>query len=403
MRGRGDRFGLALALGLAAWSALPLAQERLTIPPLTDQPGQPAVEAYWFPAPARVTGGKPAPVVVGLHGCSGALDSRLRLAGRYHELAEWLNREGYHVLFPESFASRGLKSICETPNRERTVHEADRRADVYAAAAWLKARADVDASRLAVLGWSHGAQTVLHTIDRSAPFVASRPLPFRAAVAYYPGCSAILKQNDYALATPLLLMVGENDDWTPAAPCRELVARLSTTAAAPVEFAAYPDSYHGFDGTAELRRRGGVGNSRSGTAMVGGTPAARAASRERLFDYLAARLERPLRLTSGERFGAHAFRVPPASDFAALADVAAVPGGEQARERYARFLNLPKPRAFALSAAGAGYASGDSADAIRQVLAACPEKQRCALYAVDDAVVWQADPKQRAQEAVPQP
>ena len=137
--------------------------------------------------------------------------------------------------------------------------------------------------------------------------------------------------------------------------------------------------------------------------MVGGTPAARAASRERLFDYLAARLERPLRLTSSERFGIHAFRVPPASDFAALADVAAVPGGEQARERYARFLTLPKPRAFALSAAGAGYASGDSADAIRQVLAACPEKQRCALYAVDDAVVWQADPKQRAQEAVPQP
>lgn len=121
---------------------------------------------------------------------------------------------------PESFASRGLKSICETPNRERTVHEADRRADVYAAAAWFKARADVDASRLAVLGWSHGAQTVLHTIDRSAPFVASRPLPLRAAVAYYPGCSAILKQNDYALATPLLLMVGENDDWTPAAPCQ---------------------------------------------------------------------------------------------------------------------------------------------------------------------------------------
>ena len=58
---------------------------------------------------------------------------------------------------------------------------------------------------------------------------------------------------------------------------------------------------------------------------------------------------------------------------------------------------------WSLSAAGAGYASGDSADAIRQVLAACPEKQRCALYAVDDAVVWQADPKQRAQEAVPQP
>lgn len=396
----------ALALTLSLWSALPFAQERLTLAPLADVPGRPAVEAFWFPAPASVTGGKPAPVVIGLHGCSGALDSRHRLAGRYHELAAWFNREGYHVLFPESFASRGLKSICETPNRERTVHEADRRADVYAAAAWLQARADVDAGRLVVLGWSHGAQTVLHTIDRSAPFVAARPSPFRAAVAYYPGCSAILKQPDYALGTPLLLMIGEDDDWTPAAPCRELNARLQTLpagASAPLEFVTYPDSYHGFDGTAELRRRGSVGNSRSGTAMVGGTPAARVASRERLFDYLAARLDRPLRLSSAERFGVHAFRVPPGSDFAALENVAAVPGNAQAKERYARFLQLPKPRAFALSDAGGGYVSGESVDAIRQVLAACPEKQPCALYAVDDAVVWQADPARRARQAEAQP
>ena len=243
---------------------------------------------------------------------------------------------------------------------------------------------------------------MLHSIDRSAPFVSGRAQPFRAAVAYYPGCTAISQNAAYALTTPLLLMIGENDDWTPAAPCHNLTQRLQqlpAAASAPVEFVSYPDSYHGFDGTAEQRRRGGVGNSRSGTAMVGGTPAARAASRERLFDYLAQQLDRPLRLSAAERFGVHAYRVPAASGFATLEKVDAVPGNAQARERYARFLTLPKPRAFALSEVGGGYASGDTADAIRQALAACPEKQQCALYAVDDQVVWTADPAQRVRQA----
>ena len=393
-------YGLLMACGLAVFPAA--AQQRVQIPPLPEASGQPAVDAYWFPAPAEVTGGHPAPVVIGLHGCSGALDSRHRLIGRYHEMATWLNREGYHFLAPESFASRGLKSICETPNRSRTVNEPERRADVYAAVAWLQARGDVDASRMVLMGWSHGAQTVLHSIDRSAPFVSGRAQPFRAAVAYYPGCTAISQNAAYALTTPLLLMIGENDDWTPAAPCRNLTQRLQQLPAAtsaPVEFVSYPDSYHGFDGTAEQRRRGGVGNSRSGTAMVGGTPAARAASRERLFDYLAQQLDRPLRLSAAERFGVHAYRVPAASGFATLEKVDAVPGNAQARERYARFLTLPKPRAFALSEVGGGYASGDTADAIRQALAACPEKQQCALYAVDDQVVWTADPAQRVRQA----
>ena len=397
--------GLIL-LSCAFFTGPATAQEQLKIPPLPGDAALPAIDAYWFPAPERATGGAPAPVVIGLHGCSGALDSRHRLLGRYHEMAIWLNREGYHFLAPESFSSRGLKSICETPNRARTVTEADRRADVYAAVAWLRTRSDVDARRIVVLGWSHGAQTVLHSIDRSAPFVAGQAQPFRAAVAYYPGCTAISQNPAYALSAPLLLMIGENDDWTPAAPCRDLTARLAklpASASAPVEFVSYPDSYHGFDGTAEQRRRGGVGNSRSGTAMVGGTPAARTASRERLFDYLAEQLDRPLRLSSGERFAVHAYRVPAASGFAPLQDAAAVPGNAQAQERYVRFLSLPKPRAFALSESGGGYVAGDSADAIRQALAACPEKQRCALYAVDDSVVWADDPARRMRTAQPAP
>ena len=173
-----------LALSLACGSGG--AQERVSISGLpggAESPGAPALEAYWFPAPAEATGGRAAPVVIGLHGCSGAFDSRGQLASRWREYARWFNREGYHFLVPESFASRGLKSICETHVSQRTVSESDRRSDVFAALGWLAARPDVDARRLALVGWSHGAQTVMHTVDRSSAFVSAQSHPPRAAVA----------------------------------------------------------------------------------------------------------------------------------------------------------------------------------------------------------------------------
>ena len=39
----------------------------------------------------------------------------------------------------------------------------------------------------------------------------------KAAVAYYPSCSA---QFDRDVAVPLLILIGDKDDWTPAADCR---------------------------------------------------------------------------------------------------------------------------------------------------------------------------------------
>ena len=64
-----------------------------------------------------------------------------------------------------------------------------------------------------------------------------------------------------------------------------------TTTAPPVEFAAYPDSYHGFDGTEAVRLRTDI---RSGVNPAGvhqgGNPEARAQALARLDAFWASTL-----------------------------------------------------------------------------------------------------------------
>jgi dienelactone hydrolase len=181
------------------------------------------------------------------------------------------------------------------------VFEEDRRADTYAALRWLAQQPGVDASKLVVAGWSHGAQTALSVEDATEDFVRGQPVKPRAVVAFYPGCRKFNKMFNYALAAPLLLMIGQADDWTPASECVDLHRRLAKPGATPFDIVVYPDSYHGFDGTAEVAVRENVGNTRSGRAMVGGNPQAREASHARMFEFLAEQLDRPLGLSHEAR------------------------------------------------------------------------------------------------------
>jgi hypothetical protein len=71
---------------------------------------------------------------------------------------------------------------------------------------------------------------------------------FRAAVAFYPVCERI------SGPMPTLILIGENDDWTPADACRRLTnaedeigISRSKGEGAPLQLAVLPDATHGFD------------------------------------------------------------------------------------------------------------------------------------------------------------
>ena len=275
----------ALALLMVAAIAAP-AQGKVEVPSLDRIDGV-AVQlvGHWFEAAGG--GGGRRPAVLLLHGCGGAYDAKGALASRMRDYAALLNAEGWHVLVLDSLTTRGVAELCTRPIGARPVTQQHRRLDALGALTWLAQRADVDTTRLSLVGWSHGGSAVLAATNERQLDVARLAVRPRAAVAFYPGCSAELKRG-HRPVSPLLVLVGERDDWTAAAPCTELAAQSGGATRTVV----YADAFHGFDGTAPPRLRrdvpGGVNPGQGVT--VGGNPAAREASRREMLDFLRARL-----------------------------------------------------------------------------------------------------------------
>ena len=273
------------ACGLAGallWAAAVQAQERVTLPSLERSGGQPiALIGFWFGA---ITS-NPAPAVVLLHGCGGTYKRRGTLSERALDYARLLNERGIHALVLDSLTPRGEKELCTQRLGSRLVTQANRRLDALGAIDWLAHRPGVDAAHIGLMGWSNGGSTVLAALNLRHSDVANAPIQPAFAVAFYPGCEAELKRG-FETRTKLLMLVGEADDWTPAAPCHEL-ARIAL--GTPPEIEGYAGAYHGFDSAAKLRVRKEVPNGvNPGQGVhVGGDPAALAASRERLMRFLA--------------------------------------------------------------------------------------------------------------------
>ena len=235
-----------LLLGVAAVQSAPAA-EMLAVPV---EYGDKTIElpAYYY----RPEGPGPFPAVVLMHGCSGISPS-------HHAWARWLNERGYAVLIADSFNPRGTRQVC-TPRPQVAVAPMQRAGDARAAARVLAERPEIDGSRLALMGFSHGgASTLFASLSEEGKERA--PQPFLAAIAFYPDCSLRGRvTQSFAASTPVLILIGEADDWTPAQRCRDLMPRIDA-AGAPVTLKTYPDAYHGYDVVgSKLRFRPDVAN-----------------------------------------------------------------------------------------------------------------------------------------------
>ena len=231
----------------------------------------------------RPQGRGPFATVVALHGCGGLLNRDDDLTKRETDWADRLVGAGYAVLFPDSFTARGLRQICTV--HERTIFPKDRAEDVAAAVDWLSRQRFVDTSRLALMGWSHGAMSTLWAVREG--FMTDGP-QFKTAIAFYPGCREIAKLPDWKPRLPLTVLTGAADDWTQPGPCRELAQRTG------FRFVEYPGAYHGFDAPdSKVRVRKRLGAVKGGEAHVGTNPEARAAAIKEVMSTLAAAIGGP--------------------------------------------------------------------------------------------------------------
>jgi dienelactone hydrolase len=138
---------------------------------------------------------------------------------------------------PDSFGPRNKVAVC---GAHGVVTPDMRVADIAGALDYLKTRPDVKKDHVGLMGQSHGGSTTIKSLQKGHD-LTRRGL--RGGVAYYPGCSASRDRN---VALPLLILIGDKDDWTLAEWCRELQAK-GFAQPALVEVQYYPNAYHSFD------------------------------------------------------------------------------------------------------------------------------------------------------------
>jgi dienelactone hydrolase len=218
----------------------------------------------------RPTDASPVAAVLVMHGCNGIFDNDRSWAGR---LVGW----GYAALLVDSFGPRNQRNVCE---RGDFIPPAVRAQDAFNAAIYLRTRPDILAEQIGIMGFSHGGATALHAAIAENIPVDRGGRPFQAAVAYYPNCSGGTIVSPFA--TDVLILIGKDDDWTPAERCLKTVASRANQPHPPA-IKVYPGAVHGFD-------YGGLPHSYLGH-MVGGNAEAAADSFAMTQAFLAARLK----------------------------------------------------------------------------------------------------------------
>jgi dienelactone hydrolase len=186
----------------------------------------------------------PFPVVILLHGCGGI----------GAQIGDWIGRVeswGYAVAVPDSLGPRGRTTVCDG-RLQPLVTPRDRAGDVYGLAVALAGEPRIDATRIGVVGFSHGGATAVEVTRKG--FQSAYPGLIRAAVDYYGNC----REPQQHGTIPLLVLAGGGDTWGDALTCTRFGQALGPDQT--FEIKVYPGAVHAFDNARLTRRVSGEGH-----------------------------------------------------------------------------------------------------------------------------------------------
>ncbi len=204
----------------------------------------PVTASGYYVVPAAVADpagpGAALPAVVLLHGAGGVLQAREITYARQ------LARQGVAALVIDAFAARRDRATGFT---DRLIHitETMLLADAFAGLDWLAARPEIDAGRVALIGFSYGGMASTFAAYRQ---VADRLAPdgrrFAAHVAFYGPCIARFAQPE-TTGAPLLMLWGGRDEIIDAERCA-VVADDLRRGGSRVDIRVFPEGAHQWDG-----------------------------------------------------------------------------------------------------------------------------------------------------------
>lgn len=175
------------------------------------------------------------PLIIGVAGSIGWRQHHLDYMEMYQD-------NGFATFELNSFKSRDVTS---TVGSQVEVTIATIILDAYRALDALSKHPNIDADRIAITGWSLGGGVTLFSGWQPVLKALGQQHRFAAHLAFYPPCFVNPTDLGFTQA-PMHILIGEADNWTPAAPCQKLVERLAVNKT-NIDITVYPDAHHGFD------------------------------------------------------------------------------------------------------------------------------------------------------------
>jgi dienelactone hydrolase len=174
------------------------------------------------------------PAVVLLHGALGAV-------GFVDDWARELNGMGIATFVPDSVTARGVGNIVKV-GRLATLDDAYRSLDL------LARHPRIDASRIAVMGFSSGGHVALHSAMTrfQGQYVAEGDPGFAAHLAFYPVCHYGYRGREDVNGKPIRIFHGTADELAPIKACQDYVAVLRKSGK-DAKIHAYAGAGHVFD------------------------------------------------------------------------------------------------------------------------------------------------------------
>jgi dienelactone hydrolase len=177
------------------------------------------------------------PVVILMHG-SGGVGSNVGLWVRD------FNEMGISTLVIDGFTGRGITT---TVTNQAQLGRLNFILDIYRALEILAKHPRIDATRIALMGFSRGGQAVLYaSLKRFHGMWNKSGVDFVAYLPFYPDCMTTYVDDTNLSPSPIHIFGGTIDDYNPIAKCKAYAERLKL-AGRGVEITAYPNAPHAFD------------------------------------------------------------------------------------------------------------------------------------------------------------